>query len=69
MRKARVINAIFWAAIAIFLNVGVCNTWEEATLEVNGCPISSLVLGCIVFTAFCTAPWCICHYCLFSKED
>lgn len=64
MKKARIINAIFWAAIAIILNVGVSTTWEA-----NGCPTSSLVLGCIVFTTYCVAPWCICHYCIFNKED
>lgn len=64
MRKARIINAIFWAAIAIFLNVGVYTTWDA-----NGCPTSSLILGCAVFTVLCAAPWCICHYCIFSEED
>lgn len=50
MKRARIINAITWVAIAITLCVWVSKEWSN-----NGCPVSSLILASAVYTTFCAA--------------
>ena len=56
MKKLKIINGIVWAVIAIVLNVMVVYYWNQM-----GCPAKSLVLGCIVYTAFCVCFWYAIH--------
>lgn len=46
MKRARIINAIAWAVIAITLCVWVAIEWHN-----QGCPVKSLVIGCAMYTA------------------
>lgn len=48
MKKAKIINGIFWTIVWICLSVAVCIGWHK-----NGCPASSLVLGCVMYGVFC----------------
>lgn len=50
MKRARIINAIAWVAIAITLCVWVSIEWNN-----NECPVSSLILASAVYTTFCAA--------------
>ena len=56
MKNLKIINGIVWAVAAIVLNVMVVYYWNKM-----GCPVKSLVLGCIVYTAFCTCFWFCIH--------
>lgn len=56
MKKAKIINAIVWAVIAIVLDIMVVYYWNQM-----GCPVKSLVLGCIIYTAFCLCFWGCIH--------
>lgn len=64
MKTAKIINGVFWAIIAIVLNIMVCYYWN-----LQGCETKSLVLGCIVFTAFCAALWFTVHEYLREREE
>lgn len=56
MKKAKIINAIVWAVITIVLDCMVWYYWQQM-----GCPVKSLVLGCIIYTAFCVCFWFCTH--------
>lgn len=56
MKKAKIINAIVWAVITIVLDCMVWYYWNQM-----GCPVKSLVLGCIIYTAFCVCFWFCIH--------
>lgn len=56
MKTLKIINGIVWAVIAIVLNIMVVHYWGEMA-----CPVKSLVLGCILFTAFCVCFWFCIH--------
>lgn len=64
MKTLKIINGIVWAVIAIVLNIMVWYYWQQM-----GCPVKSLVLGCIVFTAFCAALWFTVHEDLREREE
>lgn len=64
MKTLKIINGIVWAVIAIVLNIMVVYYWNQM-----GCPVKSLVLGCIVFTAFCAALWFTVHEYLREREE
>lgn len=49
MTRARKINAIAWAIIAITLCVWVSIEWNN-----QGCPVKSLVIACAMYTAMAT---------------
>lgn len=55
MKTAKIINLIFWAVVAVLLNIGVYVEWSA-----NECEPKSIVLGCILFTSFCLCFW----YCI-----
>jgi tryptophan-rich sensory protein len=46
MTRARIINAIAWAIIAVTICIAVVIEWRH-----QGCPIKSLVIGCAMYTA------------------
>ena len=50
MKRARIINAIAWVAIAITLCVWVSIEWNNYE-----CPVSSIILASAVYTTFCAA--------------
>lgn len=56
MKTLKIINGIVWAVIAIVLNALVVYYWSDM-----GCPVKSLVLACIAYTAFCACMWCAFH--------
>ena len=56
MKTLKIINGIVWAVIAIVLNIMVVHYWGAMA-----CPVKSLVLGCILFTAFCVCFWFCIH--------
>ena len=56
MKTLKRLNHIFWAVAAIVLNVMVVYYWGR-----EGCPVKSLVLGCIVYTMFCLLGWWFFH--------
>ena len=56
MKTLKIINGIVWAVIAIVLNIMVVHYWGEM-----GCPVKSLVLGVIQYTAFCACFWFCIH--------
>ena len=56
MKKAKIINGIVWAVIAIVLDCMVWYYWQQM-----GCPVKSLVLGVIQYTAFCACFWFCIH--------
>ena len=64
MKTLKIINGIVWAVIAIVLNIMVVHYWGAMN-----CPVKSLVLGCIVFTAFCAALWFTVHEYLREREE
>jgi hypothetical protein len=49
MKRARIINAIAWAIIAITLCVWVAIEWHN-----QGCEAKSLVIACVTYTAMAT---------------
>lgn len=55
-KTLKIINGIFWGAIAIALNIGVWHVWSA-----QGTPIKGLIIGCILFTAFCACLWYAIH--------
>ena len=64
MKTLKIINGIVWAVIAIVLNIMVVHYWGSMA-----CPVKSLVLGCIVFTAFCVCLWYCIHNHLTEIEN
>lgn len=56
MKKAKIINAIVWAVISIVLDCMVWYYWQQM-----GCELKSLVLGVIMYTAFCLCFWFCIH--------
>lgn len=50
MKRARIINAIAWVAIAVAVSVLVSVEWYH-----NGCETLSLILASAVYTTFCAA--------------
>ena len=50
MKLYRIINASFWAIVAVALSIAVVIEWSK-----NGCPAQSLVLGCTFYMASCAA--------------
>lgn len=56
MKTVKIINCVFWAIIAIVLNIMVVHYWGAMN-----CPVKSLVLGCIFYTAFCAFGWFFFH--------
>ena len=63
MKTLKIINGIVWAVIAIVLNAFVVYYWNEL-----GCPVKSLVLACIAYTAFCACLWYAFHALLKDIE-
>lgn len=56
MKTIKRLNHIFWAVAAIILNIMVVYYWGR-----EGCPTKSLVIGCIVYTMFCSVGWWFFH--------
>lgn len=56
MKTLKIINGIVWAVIAIVLDCMVWYYWQQM-----GCELKSLVLGCILYTAFCVCFWYCIH--------
>ena len=56
MKTLKIINGIVWAFIAIVLDCMVVYYWNQM-----GCPVKSLVLGVIQYTAFCACFWFCIH--------
>lgn len=56
MKTLKIINGIVWAVATIVLNVLVVYYWNNM-----GCPVKSIVLGCILNTAFCASLWYTFH--------
>ena len=56
MKKLKIINGIVWAVAAIVLNILVVHYWGEMA-----CPVKSIVLGCVIYTAFCACVWYAIH--------
>lgn len=54
MKAKRIINAVFWAVLAIVLVVYVCIEWHR-----QGCSVSSLALAAALYLAGCGAFWFI----------
>ena len=50
MKLYRIINASFWAIVAVALSIAVVIEWSK-----NGYPAQSLVLACAFYTASCAA--------------
>ena len=50
--KARIINGIFWAILAVTLIVYVCIEWHK-----NGCDWDTLVVAIIFYTCMPAALW------------
>jgi len=48
VKTLKIINGVFWTVLAIALNIGVSVVWQ-----LEGAEEKSLVLGCILFSAFC----------------
>ena len=63
MKTLKIINGIVWAVIAIVLNALVVYYWSDM-----GCPVKSLVLACIAYTAFCACLWYAFHALLKDIE-
>ena len=55
-KTMKIINGVFWSVLAIALNIGVVVVWFRQGTPVKGC-----ILGCIVYTLFCTALWYCIH--------
>lgn len=63
MKKAKIINGIVWAVIAIVLD---CMVWYYC--QQMGCELKSLVLGVIQYTLFCLCFWGCVHNHLTERE-
>lgn len=50
MKTKRIINASFWAVVAIALCIAVVIEWAK-----QGCPAQSLVMGCTFYLTSCAA--------------
>ena len=50
MKRARKINAIAWAVIAVALSAWVTIEWHN-----QGCELKSLILASAFYTTFCAA--------------
>ena len=51
MKLYRIINASFWAIVAVALSIAVVIEWGKNA----ACPAQSLVLACAFYTASCAA--------------
>ena len=49
MKRARIINAIAWAIIAVTICIAVVIEWHH-----KGCEVKSLVIACAIYTAMAT---------------
>lgn len=50
MKTVRIINAAFWAVVAIALCIAVTVEWIK-----QGCPEQSLIIGCVFYLAISAA--------------
>lgn len=49
MKRARIINAIAWAIIAVTICIAVVIEWHH-----HGCEVKSLAIACTMYTAMAT---------------
>lgn len=50
MKRARIINAIAWAIIAVAICIAVVIEWHQ-----QGCEVKSLAIACAMYTAMAAA--------------
>lgn len=46
MKTVRIINAAFWAVVAVALCIAVTLEWTK-----QGCPAESVIIGCVYYLA------------------
>lgn len=64
MKKAKIINIIFWVAAWLALSFAVCFEWHRL-----GCGVWSLIVACAFYGACSTALWATCHDFIKHKEQ
>lgn len=64
MKRAKIINIIFWVTLWLILSIAVCIEWHR-----QGCGVSSLIIACAFYGACSTALWATCHDLIKRKID
>ena len=62
MKKFRILNLVFWTILALACCIGVSIAWYN-----QGCPIQSLVIACVYYTATCAGLCGVIDYSLQGK--